>query len=78
MSWRKYLFYLTIDGKSKGYHDIDSTLVDVEPTKCVFGHDINTKRTKIIIKKKREKNSKKSEESNEALAESDEFRTDSE
>ena len=50
MSWRKYLYYMATDGKSKGYHDIHSTLVETEPTRCVFGHDIDTKRTKVIIK----------------------------
>ena len=73
MSWRKYLYYLTIDGKSKGYHDIDSTLVDAEPTKCLFDHDINTKRTKIIIKEKRGNISQELES-----YDSDEFRTDNE
>lgn len=52
MSWRKYLYYMTIDGKSKGYYDIDSSLVAAEPTKCPFGHEIDTKRTRVILKKK--------------------------
>jgi len=43
---------MTIDGKSKGYYDIDSSLVAAEPTKCPFGHEIDTKRTRVILKKK--------------------------
>lgn len=50
MSWSRYLRYLAIDGKSKGYQEIDSDLVKNAPTKCIFGHAINTSRT-VIIKK---------------------------
>lgn len=51
MSWSKYLYYMTVDGKSKGYHDIDTDWVADVPNKCIFGHEINTKRTKIIIRR---------------------------
>ena len=48
MSWGKYLKYITFDGKSKGYHEIDASYVSKVPTKCPFGHNINEKRTTII------------------------------
>ena len=40
MSWRKYLYYVATDGKSKGYHDINSCFVNNNdrPDKCPFGH----------------------------------------
>jgi hypothetical protein len=31
MSWIKYLKYITFDGKSKGYHEIDHDLVGAKP-----------------------------------------------
>ena len=49
---------MTIDGKSKGYHDIDSSLVSKEPTTCIFGHNIDTSRTKIILKSSSKSSSK--------------------
>ena len=51
MSWTGYLYYMATDRRSKGHHYIDSTFVTKEPTKCIFGHEINTKRTKIIPNK---------------------------
>lgn len=50
MSWKKYLYYVTTDGKSKGYQDIETSLLAAEPTKCIFGHNIDTNKTKTIIK----------------------------
>ena len=41
MSWKKYFYYMTADGKSKGHHDIDSSFITNsigQPTKCPFGH----------------------------------------
>lgn len=49
MSWRKWLGYITFDGRTKGYHDIDPSLINGEPSSCPFGHHIRTRRTKLII-----------------------------
>ena len=73
MSWGKYLYYVTTDRKSKGYHEIDSSFVSKEPTKCPFGHEINTQHTKTIIVKN---NNGANDNTNEGVGE--EFRTDSE
>jgi len=48
MSWFKYIKYVTLDGRGKGRHEIDASYVKGEPSVCPFGHQINTKRTKII------------------------------
>lgn len=48
MSWRKWLSYMTFDGRSKGYHEIDQSFISGEPDKCPFGHPIRTKRTKLV------------------------------
>jgi len=48
MAWGRYLKYITLDGKSKGYHEIDASYVREEPSTCPFGHNIDTKRTRII------------------------------
>lgn len=54
MTWGEYIKYKLLDGKSKGYHEIDSTLLSNNtnkiPTACPFGHKINTNRTKTINK----------------------------
>ena len=49
MSWGKYIKYMTMDSRSKGYHEIDAFFVNGEPTKCPFGHPLRTERTKLIV-----------------------------
>jgi hypothetical protein len=46
MSWKSYLKYVSLDGKSRGYHNIPTELTDVPPVKCPFGHPI---KGKIIV-----------------------------
>ena len=48
MSWNKWIKYMTFDGRSKGYHEIDSSFVAGEPSVCPFGHPLRTERTIII------------------------------
>ena len=51
MSWKKYLYYMAVDGRSKGYYSVESSLIEnvseSGPKKCPFGHKINSKHTKI-------------------------------
>lgn len=49
MNWGKYIYYMSWDSKSKGHHNIETNLWNDEPTTCPEGHEINTKRTKVII-----------------------------
>ena len=48
MSWVRYLRYMATDRKSKGYQEIDQIFSPTTPTKCIFGHEIDQERTKII------------------------------
>ena len=48
MSWKKYLGYISLDGKSKGYHFIPKDLITKVPTKCPFGHPIKENLTVTI------------------------------
>ena len=48
MSWGSWIKYVTLDRRTEGYHKIDASYVRDEPSKCPFGHKINTKRTVII------------------------------
>ena len=49
MSWKRYLKYISFDGRSKGYHYIPSFLVGDEPKNCPFGHPIKDEYTVIIL-----------------------------
>ena len=50
MTWKKYIYYMSFDSKSKGYHDIETSLVDNKPSKCPFGHPIKIDKVTVISK----------------------------
>lgn len=50
MSWKRYLKYISFDGRSKGYHYIPIDLTNGVPNKCPFGHPVKNEFTVIIEK----------------------------
>lgn len=52
MSWGRYLYYVTIDNKTRGYQYYDDSFLDGYsngfPTKCAFGHPIDPSRVRTI------------------------------
>jgi len=49
MSWSKYIYYMSWDSKTKGYHNIEASLWSDEPTTCPKEHKIDVERTKVMI-----------------------------
>ena len=50
LGWVRWLKYVTMDRKSKGYIEIDGSFVNHEPYVCPFGHKIDPKKTKKYSK----------------------------